>query len=359
MLRGLVLDRSNLSFREIEPHKLGQACDEPTLVLWVDVADPTEAELKRLQREFGFHPLAIEDCRNRHQRPKVDEYPGYYFIVLYECVLEEGRIELHELSIFLGKNYVVTVHHGPILALSTAERLWHASTDLAERGAGLLAYLVIDTMVDAYFPLLDEVSERMEEVEESIFQGTGELAVQHIFRMKKELLILRRVVAPLRDVFNTLLRREQPVFSRETSIYFQDVYDHLIRIADSIDNLRDMLSSAMDAYLSVSNQRTNLVMKRLTATATILMSVTLIASVFGMNFSYMPELRWSYGYVAALTAMIGVGAALYAHFRARGWLDSALDPTPPRGRPGWAAILVGALVLAYVLGIVWIVRRGG
>jgi magnesium transporter len=177
--------------------------------------------------------------------------------------------------------------------------------------------------------------------------------------MKKELLHLRRVVAPLRDVFNTLLRREQPVFSRETSIYFQDVYDHLIRIADSIDNLRDMLSSAMDAYLSVSNQRTNLVMKRLTATATILMSVTLIASVFGMNFSYMPELRWPYGYVGALTAMVGVGAALYAHFRARGWLDSALDPTAPRGRPGWAAILVGALVLAYVLGIVWIVRKGG
>jgi magnesium transporter len=133
-------------------------------------------------------------------------------------------------------------------------------------------------------------------------------------------LLLRRVVAPLRDVFNTLLRREQPVFSRETSIYFQDVYDHLIRIADSTDNLRDMLSSAMEAYLSVSNQRTNLVMKRLTATATILMSVTLIASVFGMNFAHMPELQWKYGYVGTLAAMLGVGALLYTYFRVNRWL---------------------------------------
>jgi magnesium transporter len=250
----------------------------------------------------------------------VDEYPGYYFIVLYECSLVDGRIAMTELAIFLGKNYVVTVHAGPIRAVATAERLWRASTDLAERGSGLLAYLLIDTIVDDYFPLLDEISEDMQEVEEHIFQGTEQDAVQDIFRMKKELLLLRRVVAPLRDVFNTLLRREQPLFSRETAVYFQDVYDHLVRIADSIDTLRDMLSSAMDAYLSVSNARTNLVMKRLTSIATILMSVTLIASVFGMNFAHMPELHWRYGYVGALSVMIGVGALLYAYFRAHRWL---------------------------------------
>ena len=167
---------------------------------------------------------------------------------------------------------------------------------------------------------LDEISEGMNALEERIFEGPGFSAVQDVFRMKKDLLLLRRVVAPLRDVFNTLLRREQPVFSRESSIYFQDVYDHLIRIADSIDNLRDMLSSAMDAYLSVANQRTNLVMKRLTATATILMSVTLIASIFGMNFQHMPELHWRYGYVGALTAMLAVGALLYAYFKSNRWL---------------------------------------
>ena len=320
MLRALVLDRGDLSFREIPSHDLKAACDRPDLVLWVDVERPSDADLERLRREFDFHPLAVEDCRNRHQRPKVDEYPGYYFIVLYEAALEAGRIELDELAIFLGKNYVVTVHDGPVRAFPIAERLWHASTDLAERGSGLLAYLLIDTIVDAYFPLLDEISEGMNALEERIFEGPGFSAVQDVFRMKKDLLVLRRVVAPLRDVFNTLLRREQPVFSRATSIYFQDVYDHLIRIADSIDNLRDMLSSAMDAYLSVANQRTNLVMKRLTATATILMSVTLIASIFGMNFHHMPELHWRYGYVGALTAMLAVGALLYAYFKVNRWL---------------------------------------
>lgn len=320
MLRALVLDRADLSFREIPSHDLKAACERSDLVLWVDLEQPSDGDLERLRREFDFHPLAVEDCRNRHQRPKVDEYPGYYFIVLYEAALESGRIELSELAIFLGKNYVVTVHDGPVRAFPMVERLWHASTDLAERGSGLLAYLLIDTIVDAYFPLLDDLSEGMNALEERIFDGTGFSAVQDVFRTKKELLLLRRVVAPLRDVFNTLLRREQPVFSRETSIYFQDVYDHLIRIADSIDNLRDMLSSAMDAYLSVANQRTNLVMKRLTATATILMSVTLIASIFGMNFLHMPELHWRYGYVGALTAMLGVGALLYAYFKASRWL---------------------------------------
>ena len=320
MLRALVLDRADLSFREIPSHDLKAACERPDLVLWVDVEQPTDADLQRLEREFGFHPLAVEDCRNRHQRPKVDEYPGYYFIVLYEAAMEDGRIRLTELAIFLGKNYVVTVHDGPLRAFPVADRLWHGSTDLAERGSGLLAYLLIDTIVDAYFPLLDEVSEGMNVLEERIFEGSGFSAVQDVFRMKKDLLLLRRVVSPLRDVFNTLLRREQPLFSRETTVYFQDVYDHLIRIADSIDNQRDMLSSAMDAYLSVANQRTNLVMKRLTATATILMSVTLIASVFGMNFLHMPELHWRYGYVGALTTMLAVGAALYAYFKVNRWL---------------------------------------
>ena len=184
MLRALVLDRADLSFREIPSHDLKAACARPDLVLWVDVEQPTDTDLERLRRDFGFHPLAIDDCRNRHQRPKVDEYQGYYFIVLYEAALEGDRIELTELAIFLGKNYVVTVHHGPVRAFPTTERLWQASTDLAERGSGLLAYLLIDTIVDAYFPILDDISEGMNALEERIFEGTGFSAVQDVFRTK-------------------------------------------------------------------------------------------------------------------------------------------------------------------------------
>jgi magnesium transporter len=231
-----------------------------------------------------------------------------------------GRLQLGELGIFLGKNYLVTVHSEPIRAIETAERLWRSWTDLAERGTGLLAYLLIDAVVDDYLPLLDEVSDRMDSLEDQIFADFQPESLEEIFRVKKELLLLRRAVTPLRDVFNTLLRREQPIFSRETHTYFQDVFDHLIRVADTIDTLRDMVGSMMDAYLSISGNRMNLIMKRLTSIATILMSVTLVAGIYGMNFDYMPELKWRYGYVGALFSMLAVGLAIYSHFRRIKWL---------------------------------------
>jgi magnesium transporter len=187
------------------------------------------------------------------------------------------RLHLGELSIFLGQNYLVTVHSQPIRAIETAERLWRSWTDLAGRGTGLLAYLLIDAIVDEYLPLLDALSDQMDSLEDQIFADFQAEAVEDIFRIKKELLILRRAVTPLRDVFNTLLRREQPLFSRETHTYFQDVFDHLIRVADTIDTLRDMIGSIMDAYLSISGNRMNLIMKRLTSISTILMSITLVA----------------------------------------------------------------------------------
>jgi magnesium transporter len=291
-------------------------------VVWADVSDPTSQDFEDLAEEFGFHHLSIEDCRNEHQRPKVEEYAGYYFIVLYEAALAgpNDRLELRELNIFLGKNYLVTVHSRPIRAIETARRLWHEWIDRADQGSGLLAYLLIDAIVDDYLPLLDGISERMDDLEDSIFGEFKSGAIEEIFGIKKKLLYLRRSITPLRDVFNTMLRREQPIFPRETHVYFQDVFDHLIRVADTIDTLRDMLGSTMDAYLSVSGNRMNQVMKRLTSISTILMSVTLIAGIYGMNFDYMPELKWRFGYVFALSAMVGVGMALYIYLKKVKWI---------------------------------------
>jgi magnesium transporter len=291
-------------------------------IIWADVSDPTSRDFEELAEEFGFHHLSIEDCQNAHQRPKVEEYDGYYFIVLYEAELAgpNDRLELRELNIFLGKNYLVTVHSRPIRAIATAARLWHEWTDRADQGAGLLSYLLIDAIVDDYLPLLDIISERMDDLEDSIFGEWRAEAIEEIFIIKKKLLYLRRSVTPLRDVFNTMLRREQPIFPRETHVYFQDVFDHLIRVADTIDTLRDMLSSTMDAYLSVSGNRMNQVMKRLTSISTILMSVTLIAGIYGMNFIFMPELRWRFGYVFALLSMVVVGLALYMYLKKVKWI---------------------------------------
>ena len=316
----------NIATKEITDNcpvaDISELRQDPQTVVWANVSDPTSQDFEDLAEEFEFHHLSIDDCRNEHQRPKVEEYVGYYFIVLYEASLvgPEDVLELRELNIFLGKNYLVTVHSRPIRAIATARRLWSEWLDRSGSGAGLLAYLLIDAIVDDYMPLLDIISERMDDLEDSIFGQWRAEVIEEIFMVKKKLLYLRRAITPLRDVFNTLLRREQPIFPRETHVYFQDVFDHLIRVADTIDTLRDMLSSTMDAYLSVSGNRMNKIMKRLTSVSTILMSVTLIAGIYGMNFVFMPELRWRYGYVFALLSIVGVGLALYAYLKKVDWL---------------------------------------
>ena len=322
MIHTLVLNRDFGVFDKChDPEKISDLCAEEPNVVWVDVTDPTKEDFEELAKEFSFHPLSIEDCRHEHQRPKIEEFQGYYFIVLYEAELTPDRLlEFRELAIFLGRNYMVTVHSQPIRAIETAERLWREWVDLAHRGPGLLAYLMIDAIVDDYMPLLDGISDRMDDLEDEIFEDFQTDSLHEVFRIKKQLLYFRRAVTPLRDVFNSLLRREQPIFSREISIYFQDVFDHLIRVSETIDTLREMLSSIMDAYLTVSGNRMSVIMKRLTSISAILMSMTLIAGIYGMNFAYMPELGWRYGYVGALVAMLVIGIALYFYFRKINWL---------------------------------------
>lgn len=323
MIKTICLDSAARTFtKDIPAAEIGELCLKEQKIIWADVADPTSEDFIKLAEEFKFHPLSIEDCRNAHQRPKVEEYQGYYFIVLYEAELvgPENHLELRELNIFLGANYLVTVHSRPIRAVETAARLWGEWTDRAEHGAGLLAYLLMDAIVDDYLPLLDTMSERMDELEDLIFGEFDPQSIEEIFRIKKQLLYLRRSITPLRDVFNTMLRREQPIFARETHVYFQDVFDHIIRVADTVDTLRDMLGSTMDAYLSIQSNRMNMVMKRLTSIATILMSVTLVAGIYGMNFTYMPELHTRYGYVFALLMMLVIAVGLYFYLRKIKWL---------------------------------------
>ncbi|MBL8208121.1 MAG: magnesium/cobalt transporter CorA [Blastocatellia bacterium] len=322
MISTLLLEQDNKTFVKVgDPEEVSELRKNHRHTIWVDVSQPTAQDFDCLREEFGFHHLAIEDCQNAHQRPKIEDYHGYYFIVLYEAELtERGELNLRELSIFLGSNYVVTVHHRPIQAIASGERLWRNWTDLVEQGSGLLAYLIIDAVVDKYFPILDALSDRMDEMEDLLFAHRETETIAEIFQIKKHLLHLRRSVTPLRDVFNILLRREQPLFTREVSYYFHDIYDHLIRVADTIDNLRDLLGSTMDVYLSLQGNRMNMVMKRLTALSTILMSAALVSGIYGMNFQHMPELAWPYGYYAALGGMVVIALALIIFFRWIKWL---------------------------------------
>lgn len=301
--------------------EISDYCDRENHVTWVDVSDPTSEDFLQLAEEFNFHPLSIEDVQQEHQRPKIEEYENYYFLVVYEAQLRtDDALELRELNIFLGKNYIVTVHSQPIGHIQTAQKLWKEWINYESKGAGLAAYLLIDAVVDDYLPLLDSISDRIETVEDHIFGVFKPEAIQDIFYSKKQLLYLRRAVSPLREVFNTLLRRELALFDQRTYLYFQDVFDHVLRVTDTIDTLREMIGSTMDAYLSVSGNRMNLIMKRLTSVSTILMSVTLVASIYGMNFGIMPELGWKYGYIFALTLMLGVGVGLFTFLRKTKWL---------------------------------------
>jgi magnesium transporter len=322
MISTILLDREHKTFSTISDcSQISDLLTSKAHVLWVDIADPTEADWENLRQEFNFHPLAIEDCQHSHQRPKIEDYHGYYFIVLYEAELAaDNELQLRELNIFLGENYVVTVHRYAIKALAEGERLWRNWTDVAEQGAGMLAYLMMDALVDQYFPILDTLSDRMDELEDVLFDNHERETLEDIFQIKKDLLQMRRSVSPLRDVFNVLLRREQPIFPREVLYYFQDIFDHLIRVSDSIDNLRDLLGSTMDVYLSLQSNRMNMVMKRLTALSTILMSAALVSGIYGMNFQHMPELTWHYGYYGALGVMAALALALVIFFRWIKWL---------------------------------------
>lgn len=292
-------------------------------VLWVDVTDPQPDEIAMLGEEFGFHPLALEDAVRPHQRPKIDAYQTFFFLVFYALSTgdQTGVWNPRQVAIFIGKNFVVTVHRGQLQVLEdTATRWCEPAPPGLERTTGLLVYSLLDAIVDGYFPVIDQISETIEELEDRIFVAFDMKTQQQIFSIKKELLAIRRVVAPERDVLNVLLRRDSPIFSDATMVYFQDVYDHVLRVTDAVDNYRDLLSGALDVYLSVTSNRMNQVMKTLTASSIILMSMTLVAGIYGMNFENMPELHWNLGYLWALGLMFALGVGLFRLFKKIDWL---------------------------------------
>lgn len=302
--------------------KISDVLEKPDHLLWLDVVDPTDDDLRLLASEFKFHPLAIEDVSRRHQRPKIDFYERTILIVIYamEAPAEEP-LELIEVDLLIGPNFVVSVHEGSITLLGEIRDRWCRNlVEIKGDTAGLLVYSIIDAIVDGYFPYLDSLSERVEDLEEAIFESFEPQTQQEIFRLKKELLSVRRVLSPERDVMNTLLRRDSPMFDEVTQLYFQDVYDHILRVTDAVDTYRDLMSSALDAYLSITSNRLNQVMKTLTASSIILMSMTLVASVYGMNFDKIPELHWRFGYAWALGLMLLIGAGLLRVFRRIDWL---------------------------------------
>ncbi|NTU79632.1 MAG: magnesium/cobalt transporter CorA [Chloroflexales bacterium] len=315
---------------------------EPGTVVWLDLEAPDEREVALLCEEFGFHPLAIEDAVRDHERPKVDAYEGYYLFIFYsagynsdahlgdpaqhqtggprgEAASHEPQIDLRQLSLFIGKNFIVTIHRRSIKQVAATIARWQVPGSPVGHTVGVILHSLLDAIVDDYFTLMDQIVDWIEELEDIIFSRFRQGAIEEIFGLKKDLLLLRRVVAPERDVLNVLLRQEAQVFKPGELIYMQDVYDHLVRVTDSVDTYRDLLSSALDSYLSLQSNQLNQLVKTLTLSSIILMACALIAGIYGMNFAYMPELAWPWGYPFALGLMLVTGGGLALIFRSRKW----------------------------------------
>jgi magnesium transporter len=290
--------------------------------VWLDLVDPVDDDMQLLREEFGFHPLALEDTVRGHDRPKVDMYDTYYFLVFATLSYDQGqkRLKSQSMYLFIGRNYLVTVHTGNVRVIDETIERWRRHVGEVGRGGGALVYHLLDAIVDDYFPTIDSLAERVESMEELIFERFQQSALQEVFALKRDLLAVRRIVAPERDVLNVLIRREVPIFDRNTLQYLQDVYDHVIRITDSIDTYRDLLSSALDSFLSIQSNQLNQIVKVLTIASIILMSCALVAGIYGMNFEFMPELHWRLGYPFALALMVLLSGGLIAFFRWKEWL---------------------------------------
>lgn len=307
---------------ELPVADVSEAIVRPDNLVWLDVTDPTPELLEPLKEEFGFHELAIEDCLQPHERPKIEAYTDYYFLVATGFSMSgSGAPVAHEVCAFVGKNYLVTVRKPPPFDLAGAARRWESHSDLVTEGAGYLLYIMLDSMVDGYFDVLDVLEDGTEDVENAVL---GERVLPQtraqIFNLKKELLKFRRGAAPLREVLDLLTRGDVPIVTERLTPYYRDVYDHVLRATDFADNLRDILTSALDVHLSAVGNRLNEAMKVLTSYAGIILVPTLLAGIWGMNFVHMPELQWRFGYLYALILMGGSAFGLWMVFRRRGWL---------------------------------------
>ncbi len=261
-------------------------------------------------------PAALEDEEDGWGRN------SYYFVIFHAAAYNpaEDHIETHPIGLFIGPNYLVTIHSGMIRHVRDTLARWRAPRSPLGHHIGALVHALLDAMVDDYFPLMDQVADRVEELEDTIFTHFDERSIETMFRLKKDLLAMRRIVAPERDVLNVLLRRQLPIFEPEDVAYLQDVYDHIVRVTDNIDTYRDLLSTALDSYLSLQSNKLNQIMKTLTVASIILMTAALITGFYGQNFRFFPDLDFRLGSFWSLILMGITTIALVVYFRRKRWL---------------------------------------
>jgi magnesium transporter len=330
-VRILVCNEKYLAEQHIDRSAVVLVLPDGLDLLWIDLEAPSPEVLQAVASDFDFHPLAVEDASQEHQRAKIDQYDNSYFLVLFGVTYSESHlIEEHEIDFFVGPNYLFTVHQWPIRDMERVAMRLQTDLRTLDHGVAALLYSVTDTLVDAYLPVVEHIRERIQQLERRVFESQvprfRRALHEDIFTLRAELLELRYVIVPERNVLATLSRRGLRIIDKKTAVYFQDVADHLQRVIETIDVYHDMLASVLDSYNAQSANSLNEVMRVLTSFSIILMSVTLVAGIYGMNFNTsispfnMPELNFYFGYPFALGLMVAITLVLVMYFRRRGWL---------------------------------------
>lgn len=289
--------------------------------VWIDLSQPTDDEFDSIARIFNWHPLAIEDCRIENHLPKVDDYGPYLLMVVHGIDTAAGseKFDSKEIEIFVGKNYLVTHHVERIVATEELLDRCDRNPALAASGPSFLLYLLLDSLSNVYLPYLDGIDNRIDEIEQALIERPDRETLQNIYGLRRDVVGMKRVVTPQIEVMRRLARAEFPVIPDESAPYFRDIYDDLFRITQSADGYRELLSGAVDSYLSSLSNEMNQVMKVLTVFAAIMGSLTFLAGIWGMNFVFMPELNERWGYPFALGLMLMAAAALVWFFRRKRW----------------------------------------
>ena len=323
-IRMIDYDEANLEERELEtvdecvPYK-----DKPT-VTWINIDGLHEVDvIEKIGNNFGLHPLVLEDIVHTAQRPKMEDFENYIFIVtkMLSYDEEENRIKEEQFSLVLGQNYIITFQERvrDVFEL-VRDRLRKGKGRIRKRPPDYLAYALIDAVVDHYFIVLEKFGERVESLEEELITNPIPETLQTIHHMKRELIFLRKPVWPLRELIGGLERGESTLVDEKTTVFLRDVYDHTIQIIDMVETLRDIVSGMLDVYLSSVSNKMNEVMKVLTIIATIFIPLTFIAGIYGMNFEFMPELKWHWAYPLVWVIIIAIGITMLFYFKRKKWL---------------------------------------
>ncbi|MBI5380218.1 MAG: magnesium/cobalt transporter CorA [Nitrospirae bacterium] len=295
---------------------------DPHVRLWVDMEAPTEEERALLAGVFHFHPLAVEDCIAETHLPKLDDYGEYLFLVVHHGARSPetpGTFATVELNLFLGPRYLVTYHDEPSRTITEVLRRLRKNSPTLARGVDWMLHEILDGVIHNYLPILDDIDEQIAVLERRVLEDPDHGVLSQILSLKRDVMHLKRVAAPQREILHRLSRDPLAVIDARAQVYFRDVYDDLVRIADLAEGYREHLTATLEAHLSMVSNRLNAVMKVLTVIATIFMPLTLIAGIYGMNFAWMPELRWQYGYLYALGLMGAIAAVMLYLFKRKGW----------------------------------------